>query len=116
MSRMNRLSHINRVMRAGARLELWLASLLHYGTWIATGTIAVGLALALPAMRTHSGAHPAAAGMSIVTVGIALFILLPIMRLILMLGVFLHQRDYRFSAIAALVLAIVAAGLLVGAA
>jgi uncharacterized membrane protein len=54
--------------------------------------------------------------MHIVTVGIALFILLPIMRLILMLGMFLHQRDYRFSAITALVLAIVAAGLLVGAA
>ncbi len=54
--------------------------------------------------------------MSIVTIGIALFILLPVMRLILMLGVFLHQRDYRFSAIAALVLAIVAVGLVVGAA
>jgi uncharacterized membrane protein len=51
-----------------------------------------------------------------VTIGIALFILLPVMRLILMLGVFLHQRDYRFSAIAALVLVIVAAGLVVGAA
>ncbi|KAA1013214.1 DUF1634 domain-containing protein [Paraburkholderia panacisoli] len=61
-------------------------------------------------------AHAAPSGMSIVTAGIALFILLPAMRLILMLGVFLHQRDYRFSAIAALVLAIVAAGLLVGAA
>ena len=116
MSRMSRMSHMRRVMRAGTRLEHWLASLLHYGTWIATGTIAAGLVLALAAMRTHGGAHPAAAGMSIVTVGIALFILLPIMRLILMLGVFLHQRDYRFSAIAALVLAIVAAGLLVGAA
>ena len=116
MSRMNRKNHMNNVMRPGARLEHWLASLLHYGTWIATGTIAIGLALALPAMRTHGGVHPSAAGMSIVTIGIALFILLPIMRLILMLGVFLHQRDYRFSAIAALVLAIVAAGLLVGAA
>ena len=48
--------------------------------------------------------------------GIALFILLPVMRLILMLGVFLQQRDYRFGAIAALVLAIVAAGWVVGAA
>jgi hypothetical protein len=102
-----------------ARLEHWLASLLHYGTWIATGTIATGLALALltlPAAHTHGGAAASATGMSIVTAGIALFILLPIMRLILMLGMFLHQRDYRFSAIAALVLAIVAAGLLLGAA
>lgn len=110
------MSHMSHVTQAGARLEHWLASLLHYGTWIATGIIAIGLALALAGMRVQTGAHPASAGMSIVTAGIALFILLPIMRLILMLGVFLHQRDYRFSAIAALVLAIVAAGLLVGAA
>ncbi|WP_181309227.1 hypothetical protein [Paraburkholderia sp. BL18I3N2] len=41
---------------------------------------------------------------------IALFILPPVIRLILMLGVFLHQRDYRFSAIAALVPTIVAMG------
>lgn len=119
---------MSRVASNGARLEHWLARLLHYGTWVATGTIATGLAMVLlgdlgnrlentlPAVRTHAGLLSAPAGMPIVTVGIALFILLPIMRLILMLGMFLHQRDYRFSAIAALVLLIVAAGLLVGAA
>lgn len=107
---------MSRIARAGARLEHWLAALLHYGTWIAAGTIALGLAIALAAMRTRSAGHPASAGMPVVTLGIALFILLPVMRLILMLGVFLHQRDYRFSVIAALVLAIVAAGLVVGAA
>lgn len=113
---MNQTTQMEHLRRAGVRLEQWLASLLHYGTWIATATIAVGLALALSALHTHGSAHAAAAGMSVVTVGIALFILLPVMRLILMLGAFLHQRDYRFSAIAALVLVIVAAGLLVGAA
>ncbi|MFM0001619.1 DUF1634 domain-containing protein [Paraburkholderia dipogonis] len=107
---------MSRIARAGARLEHWLAALLHYGTWIATGTIALGLAIALAAMRTTGAGLPASAGMPVVTIGIALFILLPVMRLILMLGVFLHQRDYRFSAIAALVLVIVAAGLVVGAA
>ncbi|SMG57810.1 DUF1634 domain-containing protein [Paraburkholderia susongensis] len=113
---------MNRAARVGMRFEHWLANLLHYGTWIASGTIAagLGLALVLPAVRTGSGGAsggPATlAGMPIVSAGIALFILLPVMRLILMLGVFLHRRDYRFSAIAALVLAIVAAGLLVGAA
>jgi hypothetical protein len=110
---MNRTHHPRHLERAGARLEHWLASLLHYGTWIATGTIAAGLGLT---PRTHGGTGPATIGASVMTAGIALFILLPIMRLILMLGVFLHQRDYRFGAIAALVLAIVAAGLLVGAA
>ncbi|CAE6810681.1 hypothetical protein R75483_05783 [Paraburkholderia domus] len=75
-----------------------------------------GIGSALPGLRTHPGLHSTPAGMHIVTVGIALFILLPIMRLILMLGMFLHQRDYRFSAITALVLMIVAVGLVVGAA
>jgi uncharacterized membrane protein YhaH (DUF805 family) len=107
------------------RLEHWLANLLHYGTWLASITIAAGLAvtLALPAPATATGAatgaaasHTTAIGMSVMTAGIALFILLPIMRLILMLGVFLRRRDYRFGAIAALVLAIVAVGLMVGAA
>lgn len=119
---------MSRTISTGARLERWLARLLHYGTWVATITIAsglvVGLAIglpghfesALPGLRTHPALLSTPTGMHIVTVGIALFILLPIMRLILMLGMFLHQRDYRFSAITALVLAIVAAGLLVGAA
>ncbi|RKE39708.1 uncharacterized protein DUF1634 [Paraburkholderia sp. BL23I1N1] len=119
---------MNRVASAGWRLEHWLAKLLHYGTWVATGTIAAGLAIsllgtpgsplasALPGMRTPPGLLSMPAGIHIVTIGIALFILLPVMRLILMLGMFLHQRDYRFSAIAALVLVIVAAGLLAGAA
>ncbi|MFT4068407.1 DUF1634 domain-containing protein [Paraburkholderia sp.] len=107
------------VRRRSARLEHWLANLLHYGTWLASITIATGLALtlALPAAPTGTAAsHATSAGMSVMTAGVALFILLPIMRLILMLGVFLRRRDYRFGAIAALVLAIVAVGLVVGAA
>ncbi|MFM0207704.1 DUF1634 domain-containing protein [Paraburkholderia sediminicola] len=118
---------MSRVAAAGGRLEHWLARLLHYGTWVAAGTIAAGLAIdipsglestldsALPGTRTPAGLLSMPAGTHIVTVGIALFILLPVMRLILMLGMFLHQRDYRFSAITALVLVIVAVGLLVGA-
>ncbi|MFM0156658.1 DUF1634 domain-containing protein [Paraburkholderia sediminicola] len=115
---------MSRIASSGARLEYWLAKLLQYGTWVATGTIATGLAISLPAslrgafpgLQIPAGLLSTSAGMHIVSVGIALFILLPIMRLILMLGMFLHQRDYRFSAIAALVLVIVAAGLLAGAA
>lgn len=123
---------MSRIASTVGRLEYWLAKLLHYGTWVATGTIATGLVISLlshtesafenglentlPGLRIHPGLLSTPTGMHIVTVGIALFILLPIMRLILMLGMFLHQRDYRFSAIAALVLVIVAAGLLAGAA
>jgi hypothetical protein len=109
------------VLERNVRLEHWLANLLHYGTWLASLTIAAGLALTLtlPAPATATGAaasHPTPIGMSVMTAGIALFVLLPIMRLILMLGVFLRRRDYWFGAIAALVLAIVAVGLIVGAA
>lgn len=96
-------------------LERWLAALLRGGTWVASLTIAAGFVLTL--LAAHGGAHRAAwpDGMRIVTAGIALFILLPVLRLMLMLGVFLHQRDYRFSAITLLVLLIVAAGCAVGA-
>jgi uncharacterized membrane protein len=111
---------MSRIASAAGRLEHGLAKLLHYGTWVAAGTLPGGLdstlESALPGLRTHAGLLSLPAGMHIVTVGIALFILLPVMRLILMLGMFLHQRDYRFSAITALVLVIVAVGLLVGAA
>jgi uncharacterized membrane protein len=115
------------VASTGRRLEHWLARLLHYGTWVATGIVATGLAISLlrtgdsklastlSGMRMLPEMLSISAGMHVMTAGIALFILLPIMRLILMLGMFLHQRDYRFSAIAALVLLIVAAGLLAGA-
>ena len=96
-------------------LERWLATLLRCGTWVASLTIVAGLVLVL--LDVHAGAHWAtrAEGTRIVTTGVVLFILLPVLRLILMLGAFLHQRDYRFSAITLLVLLIVAAGCAVGA-
>jgi hypothetical protein len=97
-------------------LERRLAALLKYGTWVASLTIAAGFIVALPGaapIGSHRVALPA--GPTIVTAGIALFILLPVLHLILTLGTFLHQRDYRFSAITALVLLIVAAGCVVGA-
>ena len=83
----------------GARLEWLLAGLLHYGSLLASAIVAVGLALA---------------NTRIVTLGIALFILLPSLSLFLMLIVFLQQRDYRFSLIAAVVLTIVLLGFLLG--
>jgi uncharacterized membrane protein len=76
-----------------------LADLLHYGSWLAS--IAIGLGLALSSTR-------------IATLGIALFILLPTLRVLLMLLVFLRERDYRFSAVAALVLAIILLGFALG--
>jgi len=46
----------------------------------------------------------------IITAGIALLIVLPVLRVLLMLIVFLCERDFRFGAIAMLVLAIILLG------
>ena len=95
-------------MKPLGSLETLLASTLRYGTWLATAIIAVGLALALAPL------HASAAGLPIAKAGIALFILLPVARLVLMLLVFLRQRDYRFAGVTALVLAIVALAFTLG--
>src|SRR6266481_5103379 len=52
--------------------------------------------------------------MRIATIGIALLILLPVVRVAVMLIVYLRHRDYRFSAIALLVLTIILLGFAVG--
>jgi uncharacterized membrane protein len=87
------------------KLEHLLGRLLHYGTLAASGVIAVGLALGMVSQRW---------GMGIATVGIALFILLPALRVATMLIFFLRARDYRYGAIAALVLLIISFSFFVG--
>jgi uncharacterized membrane protein len=82
------------------KLERWLALVLHYGTWLASSVVAVGLILP--------------SGTRIVTTGIALFIALPVVRVSVMLLGFLRRRDLRLGAVAAVVLAIIALGFLVG--
>jgi uncharacterized membrane protein len=88
------------------QLERLLAVVLSYGTWLATAVIAAGLLLAF--------VDPLSAGMRIVTGGIALFILMPVLRVILMLVAFLRERDYRFGAAAMLVLIAIALGFVLG--
>jgi hypothetical protein len=95
--------------RPPIRLETMLADLLGRGTFLASMVIAVGLAWA----STESGG-PASIGARIVTAGIALFIALPVLRLLLMLVVFLRQRDFRFVAITAMFLTIIFLGLALG--
>ena len=87
-------------------LESLLGGVLHYGSWLASTVIAAGLVLALSTQNLAS--------MRLVAIGIALFILLPVLRVVLMLIVFLRERDYRFSAIAALVLTILLVGFVLG--
>jgi uncharacterized membrane protein len=86
-------------------LENLLGRLLQYGTLAASGIIAVGLALGMVRLSL---------GMGIATAGIALFILLPALRVATMLIFFLRAGDYRYGAIAALVLLIISLSFYVG--
>lgn len=97
-----------------AQLEWLLAGTLHYGTWLASAAIALGLALALLHSRFSAPKLAILRDMRIATIGIALLILLPVFRVIVMLIVYLRHRDYRFSAIALLVLTIILLGFAVG--
>lgn len=81
-------------------LESLLAHLLDKGTWLASAVIAVGLLL------TGVGGP----GMSLVRLGIALFIGLPVLRVLVMMIVFWRERDYRFGLIALAVLLIIGVG------
>jgi uncharacterized membrane protein len=85
---------------ATATLERRIASLLHVGTWVASGVVAAGLLL------PH--------GSSIVQGGIALFIALPVLRVAVTSFELLRRRDYAIGAISLLVLAIIALGIVVG--
>jgi hypothetical protein len=91
------------------RLEEQLARLLSGGTWIACAVVGAGLVamLGFPAAGARLGAR-------FVTAGVVVFVLLPALRVAWMLCTFARARDYRFAAVAALVLAAIAAGFAVG--
>ena len=82
------------------KLERQLAIVLRVGTWFASGVVAAGLVL------------PSSA--RLVTVGIALFIALPVVCVALLLLWFLRRGDYRIAVIAALVLAVIVLGFAIG--
>jgi uncharacterized membrane protein len=95
-------------------LERLLAGLLHSGSTVASTVIGLGVVLAM--IDSRVGTHNLAVlpNARLVTIGIALFILLPSLRVLLMLIVFVRERDYRFTIIAALVLTIILLGFLFG--
>ena len=105
---------MNHATSRPAQLEWLLAGTLHLGTWLASAAIGLGLALALLDSRFSAPSLAILRDMRIATIGIALLILLPVVRVIVMLIVYFRQRDYRFSAIALLVLTIILLGLAVG--
>ena len=84
--------------------ELLLAGLLRHGTWLASGMTGLGLALSLVG----------AEGTEMVAAGLALFIALPVLRVLVMLGVFIVDQDYRLVLVATVVLITILAGLVIG--
>src|SRR5260370_36957744 len=89
-------------------MERILAGLLRYGALVASGWMALGMALSLfkdvlPLIRLSDRC---------LAIGIVLLIALPVLRVALMTGVFLFEKDCRFAAISCAVLGIIAMGCL----
>ena len=84
--------------------ELLLAGVLRYGTWLASGVTGLGLAMSLVGVE----------GTSVVAAGVALFIALPVLRVLVMLGAFIVDQDYRLVLVATVVLTTILAGLVIG--
>ena len=101
-------------MNRARRLEELLAAFLRYGSWSASAAIGLGYALALIGSHPPTRNLAALPNMRIVTLGIVLFILLPIIRVLLMLLAFIRERDFRFVFISGTVLAIILLGIFLG--
>jgi hypothetical protein len=105
---------MNRTIQRVAPLEWLLARTLYYGTLMASAVVCLGLGLAMIGARFGALRLAILRDMRIATIGIALFILLPVARVIVMFVAFIRQRDYRLSAIALLVLTVMLLGFAVG--
>ncbi|MRN66289.1 DUF1634 domain-containing protein [Brucella sp. 10RB9213] len=98
---------------SSANNEHAIAKLLHYGTGLASTIIAIGLVIQwLHTLLTST--MLGLAGHNLVQVGVAIFIVLPVLRVALMLFQFAQARDIAYVTISALVLVIIGAGFLVG--
>jgi Protein of unknown function (DUF1634) len=96
------------------RLEGLLTALLRYGALVASGWIALGMALGM-----SKGIFPLVHALSAISdrciaIGIVLLIALPVLRVALMTGVFWFEKDYSFAAISGAVLLIITLGFLAG--
>jgi uncharacterized membrane protein len=84
--------------------ELLLAGLLGYGTWLASGVTGLGLAMSLVGVE----------GTDVVAAGVALFIALPVLRVLVMLGAFIIHQDHLLVIVATVVLVTIVASLVIG--
>ena len=94
-------------MNRTSPLEQSLAAFYRYGSWLASAVIGLGFALALIDSRVGTRNLAILPNLRIASIGIVLFILLPSLRVLLMLLVFVREGDFRFAAAAGLVLVII---------
>jgi hypothetical protein len=94
-------------MNKTAPPERSLAGLLRYGSWLASAAIGLGFALALIDSRVGTRNLAILPDICIAATGIALFILLPSLSVLVMLFVFIREGDFGFAAAAGLVLVII---------
>lgn len=94
--------------------ERQIAALLYVGTRFASIVIGAGLAWQVLGSYLHAPAFKLLGGAPIITLGIGIFIGLPIIRVLLMLVMLLRERDYAMSLVAAVVLAIIFSAALAG--
>lgn len=94
------------------RKDQAIARLLRWGTWVASLVIAIGMIIGFAGSPADS--PPGLDWEHVAGFGIALFILLPILRVGVMLTLFLRERDYVYAVISGSVLAIILAASLLG--
>jgi uncharacterized membrane protein len=90
-------------------MERILAGLLRYGAIMTSVCIAIGLVLNWTLAKTGSPSSNNDS-LKLIEIGVGTLISLPVLRVALMMGIFIKQKDYRFAAISAVVLGIVASG------
>jgi uncharacterized membrane protein len=87
--------------------ERQIAALLYIGTRLASAVIGVGLLWQVLGKSLGGPAPNMPTGPQIITLGIGIFIGLPIVRVLVMLVMLLRERDYALSLVAAIVLGII---------
>ena len=101
-------------MSGTRRLEELLAALLRNGSWLASAAIGLGFALALIDSSFGTRNLAIVPNMRIATIGIVLFILLPTLRVLLMLLIFIREGEFRLAVTSGLVLAMILLGVAFG--
>ena len=101
-------------MNGSRRLEELLAALFRYGSGLASAIIGLGFALSLIDSRFGPWSVAILSGTHIATMGIVLFILLPVLGVLLMLLFFVREGNSRLAITAGFVLAVILSGAVLG--